>query len=575
MATFRADLERNRILAQPEREDDFSVLLKLPSRRWMQRSRTFIIPATRVNCQYLLANMSFADQVNYPTEVMDYIKERSLSKAGNRPFPRWYAYKTQAYPDQYNAVHKCYKNNVWALLMRMGAGKSKAAVDLATAAFYEKLIKAVVVVCPNAVKPVWLADDGQISTHSPCPVVKVDVDTKFDCTIVPVDQSRLTWVVVGVESFSQGGTFNRVLPFVENTPCAVIVDESTRIKNPKAIRTQRVKALGMPAQVRGIMTGASVTKNLIDLYSQFEFLDPEIIGSGDWYAFRNRYAVMGGYKNKKILGYENVEELMQLIEPYVYICGKPQGLPPKIFTQRYVKLSDEQKDMYRKLKKAEIEEVSVANVLNRVAKLQEIVGGFLREDPHEVTNPLTGRVSKKQGKIIWTLEPDKNPKLEELVNYAEEAGDEPIVVWCKYRWELEQCHMALSKLGPAVQLHGDTPNDESEEGRTRVIQKFQGGDFKYLCSTQQVGGIGHTMVASHLMVYYSNTHSLEDRLQSEDRIHRIGQDESCLYTDLIATKTVDVLLQESIKSKKSLDEYISEQLMNASKTLQDMFGEPT
>lgn len=574
MAKFRVDHEKNRLLIQPEREDDFSALLQLPSRRWMKKQHLFVVPATRVNCQHILAKYNTLDPAsNIASEAMAFIQGRSISTHGDRPFPRWYIHKTNPFPDQFNAIHKCYKNNVFALFMRMGSGKSKAYVDIATAAFYEKLIRAVVVICPNSVKPVWLANDGQIATHSPCPVVKIDASDfgsgGFDPTIVPLSQDRLTWVVVGVESFSQGGMFDRLRPFIENVSCAVFVDESSRIKNPKALRTQRVKDLGKAAKMRGIATGTSVTKNLIDLYSQFEFLDPEIIGAGDFYAFRNRYAIMGGYKNKKIMGYDHVEELMQLIEPYIYVCDKPKNLPQKLYSARYVTMTPEQKAKYRALKRAEIPEVSVANVLNRIAKLQEIVGGFLREDPHIVMNPLTGRESKKQGNIIWTLPPDKNPKLIELANYVEEAGDEPIVVWCKYRWEIEQCQQVLALQGPTEVFHGDTPNEE----RAGIVQRFQGGDIRYLVGTPQVGGIGHTLTAAHLMVYYSNTHSLEDRMQSEDRIHRIGQDDNCLYTDLLMEKTVDNMLQESIKAKKSLDQYVYEKMREASVTLEKLLGE--
>lgn len=570
MAKIRVDTEKNRLLITPEREDDFTYLMKLPSRKWMARAKVFVVPATRVNCAHLLSSMPVEDYKRAAVgEVLAYIQNRASTKAGNRPFPNWYGYKSNPFPDQFKAVHKCYKNNAWALFMRMGAGKSKAAIDMVTGAFYERLIDAVVVISPLAVKPVWMASDGQLAAHSPCPTLKVDVDSDFEAADVPTSQSRLTWLFVGIESLSQGGTFDRLLPFIENHRCAVVVDESSRIKNHKTIRTERVINLGRKAVMRGVMTGTSVTKTLGDMFSQFEFLDPSIIGCGDAYSFRNRYCIMGGYKMKKIVGYDNVEELMSLIEPYVYICDKPAGLPPKLFTQRRVSLSGEQKDMYRKLKKAEIGQVSVANVLNRVAKLQEIVGGFLRADPAVSVNPLTGREKKTQGPIIWELAPDKNPKLIELGNMVEEAGDEQMVVWCKYRWELEQVAKVLQLFGPVAQMHGDI--DQAE--RTIAVQKLQGGDIKYMVATQSVGGIGHTMTSAHLMTYYSNTYSLEDRLQSEDRIHRIGQDENCLYTDLVADRTVDELLQDSIKAKKSLDEYVREKLTSASATLDKMLGE--
>lgn len=567
MATYRVDTEKNKLLISPKDEDDFTVLMKLPSRRWMKRARTFVVPATRVNCAYLLASPLLHE---LPEHILDYVQNRAVTKAGDRAFPRWYSHKLNPFPDQFNAVNKAYKNNVWALYMRMGSGKSKSAIDIVTAAFFERHIDAAVVICPNAVKPVWLGNE--IDTHSPCPTVKIDVDSSFDAHDVPISQAKLTWLVCGVEALSQGKTYDRLLPFILSHRCAVVVDEATTIKNHKAIRTQRVIDLGKPAVMRGLMTGTPITKLIMDLYAQFEFLDPNIIGVGDFYAFRNRYAIMGGFKKKEVLGYDNVDELMQLIEPYIYICDKPKGLPPKLFTTRTVQLSPEQKDMYRKLRKAEIPEVSVANVLNRVAKLQEIVGGFLRADPTRTVDPLTKREKRTQGKIIWELPPERNPKIRELHNMVEEGGNEPRVVMCRFRWELEQVQKSLAQHGPVAQLHGDIPNDDSEEGRTQIIKKFQNGEYRFIAATQQVGGIGHTMTAAHFMDYYSNTHSMIDRLQSEDRIHRIGQEDDCLYTDIIADKTVDDLIQESLKAKKDLDAYVREKMTEASATLDDLLG---
>lgn len=569
MATYRIDREKNKLMIAPQRQDDFNTLMQLPSRRWMKRAHLFVVPATRSNCTHMLAS-PLLKELN--GEVLEYVQERAVTKTGDRPFPLWYNHKTLPFPDQHNAIHKAYKNDVWALYMRMGSGKSKAAIDLATAAFFERKIDAAIVICPNAVKPVWLASDGQITTHSPCPTLKVDMDAGFEAHLVPVSQQRLTWIVVGVESFSQGKTFDRLLPFITTHKCAVIVDESDTIKNAQAIRTKKVIELGKPAAMRGVMTGTPITKLVNDLYSQFEFLDPDIIGTGDYYAFRNRYCIMGGFKNKKVVGYDHVEELMSLIEPYVYICDKPKGLPQKLFTTRHITLSPEQKEMYRKLRKAEIPEVSVANVLNRVAKLQEIVGGFLREDPIKTKDPLTGRDKKVKGRIIWELPLERNPKIRELHNMVEESGGEQMVIWCKYRWELEQVQKAMAVHGPVGMLHGDIPDDATPEGRTAQVQRFQAGEYQFMAATAQVGGIGHTMVAAHLMTYYSNTYSLRERLQSEDRIHRIGQDENCLYTDLIADRTVDELIVESIHNKKDLDTYVREKMTEASATLNEMLG---
>lgn len=548
-----------------------SGLLQLPSRRWLRKFGAFVVPATRMNCEQLLVQQ-VAGRILIDAEPLEYIQKQVTRALGDRKFPDWFVYKTQPFPDQRNAIAKTFRSDAMALFMRMGTGKSKVIIDTSTALFYMQHIQAVVMMLPLAVKAVWMGKKGELATHSPCPYIIVDVDSDFDWTDVPPRQDRLVWLFAGIESFSQGKTFDRLLPYLQNYKCLAAIDESSRIKNEKAIRTKRAKEIGAAAVTRLISTGTPATRNIVDLYAQFDFLDPNIIGAGDIFAFRNRYCIMGGYKKKEIVGYDHIDELMGLIEPYTYRCDKPKGMPEQLWAHRDIKMHPEQLEMYRKVRKGKLPEVKVANVLNRMGKLQEIAGGFLREDPKEVQHPITGRIVKQQGKIIWQLPPEKNPKIRELHDQFEEMGDESLIIWCKFRWEMDQVAAAMSKHGPTEKMNGDTPDEE----RIAIKDRFQARKTRILVANQQIGGIGHTFTASHLAHYYSNTNSLEDRLQSEDRIHRRGQDENCLYTDLLASGSVDYTIYGSLSAKKDLDVYIREKLDAATDTaraLAELFGE--
>lgn len=571
MAEIRIDEEHNKIIARANGPDEMSVLLQLPSRRWMKKLQCFVIPATPMNCEQLVQAQT-AGKILIHAEPLGYIQQRLSRGPGSRKFPDWFVYKTKPFPDQHNAINKTFRNDAIALFMRMGTGKSKVIVDTATALFYMHHIQAALLMCPLAVKAVWMGAKGELATHSASPFIMVDVDSDFDWTDVPPRQDRLVWLFCGIESFSQGKTYDRLLPYLENYKVMAAIDESSRIKNHKAIRTEKAISLGRKAVTRVIATGTPATKNLMDLYPQFDFLDPNIIGSGDLYAFRNRYAIMGGYKRKEIIGYDHVDELMGLIEPYTYRCDKPQGMPTQLWTHRNLVMHPEQAEIYRKVRKGEEQSVKVANVLNRMGKLQEIAGGFLREDPTEVQHPITGRIVKKQGRIIWELPPEKNPKIIRLHEEVEEMGDEQVVVWCKYLWEISQAKQALSKHGVTATMMGE----DSGEQRIAVKDQFQDGKIRFLVANQQIGGIGHTFTAAHLAYYYSNTNSLEDRLQSEDRIHRRGQDENCLYTDLLCESSVDYTIYGSIGAKKDLDVYIREKLdaaVDVAKALAEIYGD--
>ena len=87
--------------------------------------------------------------------------------------------------------------------------------------------------------------------------------------------------------------------------------------------------------------------------------------------------------------------------------------------------------------------------------------------------------------------------------------------------------------------------------RDQIISKFQDKEnaLKYLVANPKTGGYGLTLTASHTVVYYSNSYDLEIRLQSEDRAHRIGQDQKVTYVDFIAEKTVDEKIVQCLRSK--------------------------
>jgi len=65
----------------------------------------------------------------------------------------------------------------------------------------------------------------------------------------------------------------------------------------------------------------------------------------------------------------------------------------------------------------------------------------------------------------------------------------------------------------------------------------------------KTGGYGLTLTAANTVVYYSNSYDLELRLQSEDRAHRIGQENKVTYIDLISPKTIDEKIVTALRNK--------------------------
>jgi SNF2 family DNA or RNA helicase len=290
---------------------------------------------------------------------------------------------------------------------------------------------------------------------------------------------------------------------------------------------------------------------------QFEFLDPGIIGIGDFYSFRKRYAIMGGFEDKQIIGYQNMEELMEILEPFVFQVRKDEvfpDAPKKIYVRREVSLSDKQKELYRKVKREGVAEIGdnvmiVQNALEKMLRLQEITGGSVsfRADPE------VEALTKK--KYIRQRVEGSNPKLSELMEVVQEYTG-PTIIWCAFREEISIVSEALRKAfgnDQVVELHGDV--DEATRDHN-VNVAFQGKKSRFLVGNTSTGGMGLTMHAAENEIYFSNSFNYTDREQSEERAFGPHKTNGTVIIDIVAEKTVDEHILEALIQKKDVSEYV-------------------
>jgi SNF2 family DNA or RNA helicase len=342
------------------------------------------------------------------------------------------------------------------------------------------------------------------------------------------------------------------------------VDESSRIKNADAKRTEECIRIGRQTAFRSILTGTPITQGPLDLYAQFEFLNTHIFGMGDYYSFRNRYAIMGGWENKEIIGYDNMDEMAATVKPFIFEASLKDmvDLPPKIYQKRDVFVSKEQRELLRDIASGHAQvddiEIEIQNVLVKLLRMQQVVNGFY---PEYVRDPLTGK------KVAHYHNLRANPKLRELEAVLEENSYQAII-WAKYHKDLENIIPILKD--KTVQFHGRVPHEQRQD----IVNKFQNGDAKYFVGNPAAGGLGLTLTAARLMVYYSNSFSLEERLQSEERAHRIGQEHPVTYVDLVMKGTVDELSQEAIKTKTEIADLVRNKIRETSsqRFLDDLTG---
>ena len=324
-----------------------------------------------------------------------------------------------------------------------------------------------------------------------------------------------------------------------------ILDESTTIKNKSAKRTRNICKLGKQVAYKRILTGSPITKSPLDLYTQCEFLSPDLLGFASYFTFRARYAVMqqiemGGKQMLFPKYYTNLDELGEKLKLFSYRVQKKDclDLPDKLYQTRKIQLTVKQAEIYNRLKKfayATInqDEVSFANKLTEILRLHQVTNGFVNSDDGTIQ--------------VF----DDCPKIKELLNILEES-DGKFIIWANY---VQNIKTIISKLkekygaNSVVSIFGEV----STEDRQEAVRRFQDDDScRFFIGNPSTGGYGLTLTAASYVVYFSNSYNLEVREQSEDRAHRIGQDKNVTYIDLIAENTIDEFIVGALDKKMKL-----------------------
>jgi len=457
---------------------------------------------------------------------------------------------------QVKAKLTCHDTNInnFAYLMEMGTGKTITAImDLMSLHHYEGVDNCVIL-APKSVYRNWYKEITEfvapdktkyaISTWDPSlkdPVTKVKLTDLLQKSIVP-----LNIFLMNIESLSspKGVKFlEKYLSVQDKKKTMMIVDESTVIKTHNAKRTKNLLKLSKDIAYKRILTGTPVTKSPLDIYTQFAFLDPKILGQTNYYAFRARYAKIinrptsGGRHFPLITGYQRLDELEKKIYSAAFRVKKDEcvDLPEKIYMKRFIPMSEKQLVAYESLRRNAMfifndKTTTSVNRLSQIVKLHQVCCGFTINDQGEIHDV-------------------PNKRYDELLDVLEEV-DGKVIIWATYRHNIETITKKLKeKYGEtkADAFYGDTASDD----RLELVKNFQNQDhdLTYLIANPKTGGYGITLTASHTVVYFSNNYDLEIRLQSEDRAHRIGQKNKVTYVDFVCQGTVDEKILTALKNK--------------------------
>lgn len=431
-----------------------------------------------------------------------------------------------------------------AAFMDMGTGKSLTAIIMAASRHARGKIDNVL-----WFTPVSLMDNvrRQIKEHTGTDEQVHVFNAKTNEVSVP----DVFWYVIGLESM---GSSNRTVLTAHkliDERTMIIIDESDKIKGHRAKRTKRLTLLARPARYRLIMTGTPISQGVVDLFAQMSFLSPKILGYTSFYSFAANHLEYSDKYRGMIVKSHNTEELANKIKPYVYQVTKDQclDLPNKQYINRICFLTGEQKQAYE-LTKAfylEMADMMVHSdsewektlwLFRLFSSLQQIASGYINE------------YGKKR-----FFEHKRLELLQQVI--SEIASDEPIIIWCKYLHDIQAISKALADdwgQDQVCEYHGSLSTKERNANESR----FHAG-AKFFLATPSTGGHGLTLVEASYVMFYSNSFKYAERIQAEDRVHRIGQTRKVTYISLWADCGIEDRIYQALSRKKDArDEFRDE-----------------
>lgn len=427
--------------------------------------------------------------------------------------------------------------------MDPGTGKTAVILNEFLELRERGIVDTLIVICPNSLKSNWATEARTWGTGLDLAVWKgsdLTVKEGFICNYESIARG---------EHAGKGAEV--ILRILSERKVFLCLDEIHKIKSPKAAVTKFVlkNLIRYPEILRGL-SGSPFGNSVMDLYPQLRFVGE--IAHMNPYSFRNRFALLGGFMSKQVIGInpERREELTNLLHGCSFRARKEDwlDLPEKIYKSIDVEMPEKLKKYYEEMRKKFVisladQDISAQIVIVQAQKLSQISSGFITD-------------SNKEAQVLHPF--TDSPKYKALLDVIDETPDK-LIVFCHYKYTVTNLITSLEKeLKEKVAfIRGGMSVDELEENK--ALFNSDAGS-KVIVVQSATGKEGHTLLGGpdircSTTVFYENTYSLIVRTQCEDRSHRIGQRSNVLIIDLL-TSDIERVIMGAIKKKKNLSDVI-------------------
>jgi SNF2 family DNA or RNA helicase len=471
--------------------------------------------------------------------------EQIFKDYGKPVAPVVYDYKPQ-YPlkdHQTRALDlSCYRR-VFAYYIEMGLGKTALTIANFAILFMEGKIDGVLIFAPKGPHKQWIAEE--IPKHCDPSIEKnmtLWTSGKYYLTEELKVKGKLNIFSMNIDAINtQAGIFavNQFINLFKGR-LFMIIDEAHQIMNFSSARTKTAIEFGKLGTYKRILTGTPIGTNLVNIWSQFMFLDYTIIGINYITAFKSRFMDINPYSGKP--EEKNVEEFYSLIAPHMFRITKKEctDLPDKIYSTVSYSLGKETHKHYENIKLAFMTELKsgkileAVNALSAMVRLQQICSGFLPD-------------INEEGEVTH-FDVFSHERAEVALDIVKQL-DGPVIIWARFIQDIKSLKHVFAK------------DYKNEITTIETIEDFK-SNRKRLLFMNQSRGVGWNLQKKGglSMIYYNNSFNYIHRVQSEDRGHRIGMEGSLTIFDIVADRTIDKKITENLRDKHNLSKFVLDDL---------------
>lgn len=512
-------------------------MVKSLSKRWYHaETRTWETPVE--NLKEVLHVFRNCDVVyDLPISTAEAMAKEEKAKPQKLVEMPKFEFKTKPFNHQIEAFNYAQRNAKFLLGDEQGLGKTKQGIDIAVSR-KPQMKHCLIIVGVNSLRWNWFKEVSIHSNESARILGMREKNGKFkDGTLkdrLQDLQSDLAefFLITNIETLRNKEILSKLEQMTKSGQIGMIIlDEAHKCKNPNSTQGKAIHALKSKFKIAA--TGTPLMNSPLDCFNVLKWLEAE---KGNFYSFRSRYAVMGGFGGYQVVAYKNLQELNNRMQQVMLRRKKSEALdlPAKTRTVEFVDLEGKQLQLYREI------------LLNLRANISE-----LEKSPNPLSQLIRLRQATSNPRLL-TEQDVPNAKIERLVELVEEVAEngKKAIVFSNWESVTAEAKKALAAFNPAY-ITG------SVEDRQAEVEKFQNQkNCSVIIGTIGAMGTGLTLTAGTTVVFIDKPWNMANVEQAEDRAHRIGTTENVSIITLAAKNTIDEKIEAIIEGKAGMSDAI-------------------